>query len=363
MVVAIVAFAVLVGLAYDCADACASRAADDGSLEAAAEDSAEDGSAACANEGSFARPDAALIAAMVVVVVTAAAAVANSVIEVGILISILCAGGHGEEACGQHEGGDEYSFSYLHHAGLDAGLVGCVRIFSRSVAVSVRNFHFLQSFFIEYNSKANLPCLSPEVGIRLGVSDLDPWEVSMKLMLAGSLVLILAVVQTASGQDTPGPAPTAAVAGQATAPAGGAETAEKYRLAEGTDVELQFAQDLSSSTSFEGDPVALTLTKELKVGDVVVAKAGSSAYGVVTKAHKSGMMGKSGQLEIRLDYLKAGDNKIKLRQTKEKESEGGVKGALLSPFGHVKHGKNVEISVGDPLHAYVAQDTLLPPVS
>lgn len=213
----------------------------------------------------------------------------------------------------------------------------------------------------------NFPCFGTEVRVRLGVFDLVSREVSMRPILAGSLVLILAVVQIASGQETSGAAPAAVAAspaaGQAAAPAGGAEAAEKYKLAEGTDVELQFAQDLSSSTSFEGDPVALTLVKDLKVGDVVVAKAGSSAYGVVTKAHKSGMMGKSGQLDIRLDYLKAGDNKIKLRETKSKESEGGVKGALLSPFGRVKHGKNVEINVGDPMHAYVAQDILLPPVS
>jgi hypothetical protein len=184
----------------------------------------------------------------------------------------------------------------------------------------------------------------------------------MKLILAGSLVLILAVVQVASGQETPATASTAAAAGQAGAPAG-AEAAEKIKLAEGTDVELEFAQNLSSSTSFEGDPVALTLLKDLKVGDVVVAKAGSAAYGVVTKAQKSGMMGKSGQLEIRLDYLKAGNEKIKLRETKGKESGGGIMGALSSPFGRVKHGKNVEINVGDPLHAYVAQDILLSPVS
>ena len=192
----------------------------------------------------------------------------------------------------------------------------------------------------------------------------------MRPMLAGSLVLIVALGQTAWGQESPAANPaTNPVASPATAPPAAGEAPvepnrkDTYSLAEGTDVELQFAQDLSSSTSFEGDPVGLTLVKDLKVGDVVVAKAGSPAYGVVTKAHKSGMMGKAGQLEIRLDYLKAGDKKIKLRQTKGKESAGGIMGALTSPFGHVKHGKNVEINVGDPLHAYVAQDILLSPVS
>ena len=189
----------------------------------------------------------------------------------------------------------------------------------------------------------------------------------MKPMLVGSLVLILAFGQAASGQESPAGNPaTNPVASPATAPAAGAAADEPnrkdtYTLAEGTDVELQFAQDLSSSTSFEDDPVMLTLVKDLKVGDVVVAKAGSKAYGVVAKAQKSGRMGRSGQLDIRLDYLKAGDKQIKLRQTKGKE--GGAKGGMLSPFGRIKHGKNVEINVGDPLHAYVAQDILLSPAS
>lgn len=175
----------------------------------------------------------------------------------------------------------------------------------------------------------------------------------MKPMLAGSLVLILAFAQVASGQQNPAPAPSAPAT----------EFSGKHKLAEGTDVELQFAQDLSSSTSFEGDPVMLTLVKDLMVGDVVVAKAGSKAYGEVTKAQKSGMMGKPGQLDIRLDYLQTGDSKIKLRGTKSNEGENRVKGALLAPIGRIKHGKNVEIKAGDPLHAYVANDILLPPVS
>lgn len=106
----------------------------------------------------------------------------------------------------------------------------------------------------------------------------------------------------------------------------------------------------------------LTLVGDLKVGGVVVAKAGSKAYGEVTKAQKSGMMGKPGQLDIRLDYLQAGNGKIKLRGTKSKEGEGRIKGALLAPIGRIKHGKNVDIKEGDPLRAYVAEDILLPPV-
>jgi hypothetical protein len=158
--------------------------------------------------------------------------------------------------------------------------------------------------------------------------------------------------------------PTAAVAvpPSSTAP----DASGKYMLRDGTDVNLKFSQDLSSKTSSEGDPVTLTLVDDVKVGDVVVAKAGSKAIGEVTKAEKSGMMGKAGELNIRLDYLKAGDVKVKLRGTRGKEGESGVTGTvvltvLFGPIGLIKHGKNVEIKQGQALHAFVGDDIALVP--
>jgi len=142
----------------------------------------------------------------------------------------------------------------------------------------------------------------------------------------------------------------------------------RYMLREGEDVNLVFSEDLSSKTSSEGDPVTLTLADDLKIGDVVVAKAGSKAFGEVTKAEKSGMMGKAGQLNLRLDYLKVGEGKIKLRGTKGKEGASGTTSAvvltvLFGPIGLIKHGHNVEIKKGQSLHAYVADDILVMPAS
>jgi hypothetical protein len=114
--------------------------------------------------------------------------------------------------------------------------------------------------------------------------------------------------------------------------------------------------------------VELTLVDDLKVGSVVVAKAGSHAMGEVTKAEKSGMMGKAGELNLRLDYIKVGDSKIRLRGTKGKEGASGTTGAvvltvLFGPIGLIKHGKNVEIKQGSALHAFVADDVALLPIS
>jgi hypothetical protein len=197
----------------------------------------------------------------------------------------------------------------------------------------------------------------------------------MRRLLASLLVILSGSGNSAIAQQavTPVPAPAslvapaAAVTPTATVPPPGAPDASgKYMLRDGTDVNLKFAQDLTSKTSSEGDPVTLTLVDDLKVGDVVVAKAGSKAIGEVTKAEKSGMMGKAGELNIRLDYLKAGDVKIKLRGTKGKEGESGVTGTvvltvLFGPIGLIKHGKNVEIKQGQALHAFVGDDIALVP--
>ncbi|WP_245632118.1 hypothetical protein [Edaphobacter aggregans] len=191
---------------------------------------------------------------------------------------------------------------------------------------------------------------------------------------ACTLVCLLAFSESLTAQQTAvaSTAVSAAVvtpAAATTAPVpSGPDAAGKYKLREGEDVSLQFAQDLSSKTAAEGDPVALTLVDDLKVGGVVVAKAGSKAFGEVSKAEKSGMMGKAGELSIRLNYLKVGEEKIRLRGTKGKEGESGVTSTvvltvLFGPIGLIKHGKNVEIKQGQALHAYVADDISLLPVS
>jgi hypothetical protein len=150
-------------------------------------------------------------------------------------------------------------------------------------------------------------------------------------------------------------------------PSATASAPAKLVLKEGTDVKLKFAEDLSSKTANEGDPVNLTLDEDLKVGDVVVAKAGCKATGTISNAKKAGMMGKAGELNMRLEHLKVGDQRVRLRGSKGKEGEGKVGTAvaltvLFGPIGLIKHGKNVDVKAGTPLAAYVDEDVALPPV-
>ena len=112
--------------------------------------------------------------------------------------------------------------------------------------------------------------------------------------------------------------------------------------------------------------MTLILSEDLKVGDVVVAKAGAKAQGEITNAKKAGMLGKAGELNVRLNYLKVGSSRVHLRGTKGKEGESGTTGmivltVLFGPIGLIKHGKNIDIKKGSALKAYVSDDISLPP--
>lgn len=140
---------------------------------------------------------------------------------------------------------------------------------------------------------------------------------------------------------------------------------DKLVLKDGSDVKLKFAESVSSKTANEGDTVNLLLDEDLKVGSIVVAKAGSKAVGTVTNAKKAGMMGKAGELNMRLEYLKVGDERVKIRGSKGKEGEGKEGTAvaltvLFGPLGLIKHGKNVDVKEGTPLTAFLDQEYTIP---
>ena len=143
------------------------------------------------------------------------------------------------------------------------------------------------------------------------------------------LVLLFAFV-TAGAQEPAAPTPPTTItpattistpppSTEAVAPAAKPATVV---LREGTPVQLKFAQALSSKTAAEEDPVIFTVAEDVVVDGVVVTKAGTFATGTVSHARRAGMMGKPGELNVRLSHMKCAEHKIKLRGSKGKEGEG-----------------------------------------
>lgn len=186
----------------------------------------------------------------------------------------------------------------------------------------------------------------------------------MKFLSVGSEIVLLCFSIATIPQSTthtPQDAQPGVEIPQLIQPEAPAKPAARLVVKEGTEVKLQFSQALNSKTALEGDPVNLALAEDLKVGEVTIAPAGTKALGTVTHAKKAGMMGKAGELNIRLEYLLVGDSRMRLRGSKGREGQGkeGTAVALtviFGPIGLIKHGKNVEVQEGTPLVAYVDQD-------
>ncbi len=157
----------------------------------------------------------------------------------------------------------------------------------------------------------------------------------------------------------PAEAPPAGLANvSASAPA-------KIVLKEGTPVDLKFTEKLSSKHAKVGDPVELVLDQDLAVGPTIVAKKGAKAVATVSQSDKAGMAGRGGKLNVQLEYLEAGDTRIKLRgmQGRQGDDKTGATVGLVVAFGLVgfmKHGKQAEVKEGTPIKAYVDRDTEVP---
>lgn len=167
----------------------------------------------------------------------------------------------------------------------------------------------------------------------------------------------------------PAPAPVPARASEVPlAPSNASVTPspEKLVLVQNTPVHLAFAADVSSKTASVGDKIPLTLTEDLMVDDVVLAKQGTPASGRIIQVDKTGLAGQPGDLTFQADSLDLNGTSVKLRGTVFLEGEAKPPHAevLIPVVGGAflfKHGQDAQIKKGATLTAYVYGDTSLPP--
>lgn len=136
----------------------------------------------------------------------------------------------------------------------------------------------------------------------------------------------------------------------------------KVHLIEGTEVPLLFVDSLSSATNAQGDRFTLRVDGDVRIGDQIAINAGAIAVGVVTNAHKRGFMGKAGELNVTLDHVTVGDDRIRLRANKSSEGQSKVGTTvaltvLFGPIGLLKRGHDIDIKPGTPIMAFVDQTT------
>jgi hypothetical protein len=132
-------------------------------------------------------------------------------------------------------------------------------------------------------------------------------------------------------------------------------------IPEGTELSITFKDAISSQTSAVGDVFTISSDEPVTLANGAVLPGGLIGAGEVTSVHRKGMMGKAGDLNVRLNYLKLGAAKIRLRGSKGAEGEAKlgttvVLTVLFGPLGLLKHGHDVTIAPGQKLKAYVDQD-------
>lgn len=131
-----------------------------------------------------------------------------------------------------------------------------------------------------------------------------------------------------------------------------AAPAPKLLLAEGTELTLRMAQDVSSRAARPGEPVELTLAEDLKVGDVLVAKKGARALGEVVQGKRPDFWGEAGEVSLRVHFLRVGDQKVEIR---------GAIGSAGTRYVVIR-GSQAVIKAGTLVKAFVAADTEVTPL-
>lgn len=214
-----------------------------------------------------------------------------------------------------------------------------------------------------------------EKAIQTGESNFDlSAQALVDLKNAGVSQDVMAAMLSAHGNEASGPVVVAVPAAVVIPNAATMDVSKRVctpasgcLLREGDQVPLKFANDLNSKTAADGDTVEFVLDDDLKVGDTIVVPKGSHALATVTNVKHAGVMGKPGELNVQLQYLVAGDTRIRIRGTKGREGQSATGATvaltvLFGPIGLIKHGKEVDMPAGTLLVAYVDQDISIAPM-
>jgi hypothetical protein len=150
-------------------------------------------------------------------------------------------------------------------------------------------------------------------------------------------------------------------------PSAGPRPSQTITLREGAEVNLKFAQKLTSQGAVLNQPVELILSDDLKVLDYIVVKRGARVLGTVVAGKETEKKRQESKaLAIRVDFLHAGNYKIGLRGEKvaegKRNKDAMVAGTILFGVSGLiaTSGKHYIIPEGTPLKAYVDQDIELP---
>ena len=134
----------------------------------------------------------------------------------------------------------------------------------------------------------------------------------------------------------------------------------------GTPLWLLFAHDVKSEAVAPGSRVDFVVPGDIRIGNTVVARAGTPGVGTVTRVKKAKVGGRSGAVDIRVEYLQVGSARITLSTAKGGSSADlhySAPYAIKWPFGLFRKGYEMDIPSGTGFTAYVSEDVTLPVIN
>lgn len=133
-------------------------------------------------------------------------------------------------------------------------------------------------------------------------------------------------------------------------------------LPAGTEVQLRMAQELTTKGDGlqENDTFVMTVAQDVYHDGYIVIPRGSRATGRVTFLTSKGMFGKSGKMDIEMEYVEVAGRSIKLDGTYRQEGEGNTLATvggvvLVGVFGGFITGKSARIPQGRELTAIIEE--------
>jgi PEGA domain len=141
-------------------------------------------------------------------------------------------------------------------------------------------------------------------------------------------------------------------------------------IKEDTPVRLRLMQTITSATAKVGDKVDFEVIEGVKIGDTIVIPQGETAIATVTKAETKKSFGRSGKLNVNIDYVRLANGEKAALRAVQGGSGGSRTGVMTgaavataiiffpaAPLFFFMKGKNITIPKGTEITAYVAADT------
>lgn len=179
-----------------------------------------------------------------------------------------------------------------------------------------------------------------------------------------ALPLLLSVFAAAADAQEAAPvAPPAVFTAQPVA----AQQGQMMTVPANLAVTVRMNSELNTSRNREGETFYATVANDVVHNGFVVIPRGSRAVGTITWLTKKGMFGKSGKMDISIDTIEIGSNRIATVGTFRQEGEGNtvatVGAVIVAPVigffvtgrsGVIPSGRELEVHTRDPFDVAIA---------